>query len=206
MTRDCLLFRMVGLLPLLGYISVKAYLQARGRTLPLLWAAMAANVFNLFTDLLLVFGGHDLPAWTGPLRWVPALGAQGSAIATALGTFLQLAIVAWAAKALDSEPLPAGSRRPRWPDIVQAARVGLPIGLQMGAEVGVFALVGFLAGDLGDAQVAAHQVAITLASLSFSVAVGIGNAASVQVGWAIGRSDVRATRRAGLSALVRERA
>ncbi len=83
----------------------------------------------------------------------------------------------------------------------RALRVGLPVGLHMGAEVGIFALVGFLAGRLGTVQLAAHQVAIAVASFSFNAAVGIGNAGSVRVGWAVGARDTAAARRAGLVAI-----
>src|SRR5207237_6819646 len=71
---------------------------------------------------------------------------------------------------------------------------------QMGAEVGVFALVGLLAGRLGALSLAAHQVAISLASFTFCAAVGVGMAGSVRVGWAVGARDTPAARRSGLSA------
>jgi MATE family multidrug resistance protein len=78
--------------------------------------------------------------------------------------------------------------------------VGAPVGLQMGAEVSIFALVGILAGRISQLAIAAHQVAISFASFSFCFAIGIGNAASVRVGWAIGARDTRAARRSGLVA------
>jgi MATE family multidrug resistance protein len=70
----------------------------------------------------------------------------------------------------------------------------------MGAEVGIFALVGFLAARLGAVPLAAHQLAISIASLTFTVAVGFGNAGSVRVGWAVGARDRDGARRAGLAA------
>jgi MATE family multidrug resistance protein len=70
----------------------------------------------------------------------------------------------------------------------------------MGAEVGIFALVGFLAARLGALPLASHQLAISLASLTFTVAVGFGNAGSVRVGWAVGARDREGARRAGLAA------
>jgi MATE family multidrug resistance protein len=78
--------------------------------------------------------------------------------------------------------------------------VGIPVGLQMGAEVGIFALVGLLAGRLGARALAAHQVAISLASFTFCAAVGVGMAGSVHVGRAVGARDTPAARRSGLVA------
>ena len=84
--------------------------------------------------------------------------------------------------------------------MARAAQVGAPIALHMAAEVGLFALVGFLAGRLGRVSLGAHQIAIALASTSFTFAVGIGSAGAVRVGWAVGAHDTPAARRAGLVA------
>lgn len=89
---------------------------------------------------------------------------------------------------------------PRLADLRKALSVGIPVGLQMGAEVGVFSLVGLLAGRLGAQALAAHQIALSLASFTFCAALGVGQAGSVRVGWAVGARDTPAARRAGLSA------
>jgi MATE family multidrug resistance protein len=195
-----LLWRLPGLPFFLLYFSARAYLQAHGIARPMLIAAILANVANVPADLLLVFGGAGLPAWAGPLRAIPPLGAAGAAIATSLCAALQLVVLSRAVRAV---PLPAGRPPARRLDIAaqrEAISVGLPIGLHMGAEVGIFALVGFLAGRLGVVPLAAHQLAIAIASLTFTVAIGFGNAGSVRVGWAVGRRDREAARRSGLAA------
>jgi len=190
--------RLPGLFPLLLFVGLRAYLQAAAVVRPLLVATVLANVANFLLDLLLVFGGASLPAWSGPLRYVPAMGPAGSGLATTLCSVLQAGVLLAAAAAL-RDPI-APPRSPDRRDLRAAARIGIPVGLQMGAEVGVFALVGVLAGRLGQMSIAAHQVAISLASFTFCAAVGVGNAASVRVGWAIGARDSRAARRSGLTA------
>jgi MATE family multidrug resistance protein len=70
----------------------------------------------------------------------------------------------------------------------------------MGAEVGIFALVSFLSGRLGASALAAHQLAISIASLTFTVAIGFGNAGSIRVGLAVGARDREGARRAGVAA------
>jgi MATE family multidrug resistance protein len=190
--------RLPGLFPLLLFTGVRAYLQAAAVVRPLLVATVLANVANFLLDLLLVFGGASLPAWTGPLRHVPAMGPAGSGLATSLCSCLQAAVLLIAAARLREREVPRRSPNPH--DLATAARIGIPVGLQMGAEVGVFALVGVLAGRLGRMSIAAHQVAIALASFTFCAALGVGNAASVRVGWAIGARDRLAARRAGLIA------
>jgi MATE family multidrug resistance protein len=193
-----LLARLPSLPALLFFFAARSYMQGANAPRAILLSAVLANLVNFALDLLLVFGGADLPAWTGAMRQIPPLGAVGSGIATAISTWLQAAFVAWAAGRVEvNGPF---IRRPLWAEMRLAARVGAPIGLHMGAEVGVFALVGLMAGRLGAVPMAAHQVAIALASFSFSAAVGIGNAGSVRVGWAIGSRDTPAARRAGLVA------
>jgi MATE family multidrug resistance protein len=193
-----LLVRTTGLLPLLLFFVARSYLQAYGRTLPLLVAMIAANILNLAGDVLLVFGGHSLPLWAGPLRLVPALHVAGAALATTFCTILELAIVLVPLR-LMSRALDTGHVDHRWnrADVAHAFRIGLPVGLQMGAEVGIFALVALLAARVGTMQLAAHQVAISLASFTFTVALGVAAAGTVRVGIAIGKRDQVATRMSG---------
>ena len=81
-------------------------------------------------------------------------------------------------------------------------KLGVPIGVQMLLEWGAFGVVGLLMGWLGVTQVAAHQVALSLASLTFMVPMGIGSAAAVIVGHAVGREDPDGVRRASVAALI----
>lgn len=192
--RAYILWRAPSFLPLCLYGALRSYLQGRGRTAPIVWAAIIANVFNVFADMYLIFGGASLPEWTGPLRLMPAMGAAGAAIATVLGALLQVAIMVWGVRLL-----PVVSEVGRWkPDLRQlreALSVGLPVGLHFMAEVGVFAMSGVLASRLGTLAVAAHQIVLTYGSLSFTFAMGIGTAGSTRVGWAVGARDNAAASR-----------
>ena len=186
--RDARLFlwlRLPGLWPMLAFAALRSYLQASEHIRPLVVSTVAANLANLALDVVLVFGKLGLPA----------LGAPGSGLATSLCAFLQLAMIVPAAH-------PGPRRPPRGADLRKALGVGIPVGLQMGAEVGVFAVVGVLAGRLGVQSLAAHQVAISLASFTFCAAVGVGMAGTVRVGLAIGARDTPAARRAGLTAFL----
>jgi MATE family multidrug resistance protein len=186
MARDARLFlwlRLPGLLPLLAFAALRSFLQSSHVLRPLVIATLLANLANFLLDVVLVFGKLGLPA----------LGAPGAGLATSLCSFLQLAVLALAVR-------PGPPREISLPDMRKALRVGIPVGLQMGAEVGVFALVGLLAGRLGTQAMAAHQVAISLASFTFCAAVGVGQAGSVRVGWAVGARNTPGARRSGLVA------
>ncbi len=168
------------------FTVARSYLSGVGRTTPIFVAMVLANVVNLALDVLLVFG------W-GP---VPAFGIPGAAVATTLSTWLQFAVLA---KAMGTAP--EGTRRRfHWRELMTPFRVGLPIGAHFVVESGIFSLAGLLAGRLGAAAIAAHQVALSWASFSFCVAAGIGSAATVRVGWGVGAGDTPSARRAGFLA------
>ena len=76
-------------------------------------------------------------------------------------------------------------------------RLGWPIGLTMALEMGVFALAVYFMGWIGSSAVAAHAVAIQIAALTFMVPLGLGQAATVRVGLALGRRDRAGITRAG---------
>jgi multidrug resistance protein, MATE family len=181
-------WRMAQLFPMLLFTAVRAYLQGVAKPRPLWISVGVANVVNAGLCWLLVFGA-------GP---IPALGVQGAAIATVLAGLAQLGICV---AGLDEAP--EGTQRALDFSIVKEAfKVGLPIGLAMTAEVGIFAFAGVLAGVLGEREVAAHQIVLTWSSFTFCFAVGVGQAAATRVGWAIGARDTAGARRAGLAALV----
>jgi MATE family multidrug resistance protein len=188
-----ILWRTLGLAPLLLFLVCRAYLQAQRITRPLLVAVIACNVFNFLSDLVLVYG-------LGPF---PALGISGAAISTDLGSVLMFAVLAWEVRKIKLPPHDAGKLHlPFWREIRGAVKVGLPIGLQMGVEIGIFALVGVLAGRLGTLHVAAHQLVLGIASFTYTISLGIANAAAVRVGLAVGARNREGARTAGFAALL----
>jgi MATE family multidrug resistance protein len=86
--------------------------------------------------------------------------------------------------------------------MLRMLRIGLPIGLQVELEYGVFATVGLMMGHVGPVAAGAHQIALNLSSLTFMVPLGVSSAGSVLVGRAVGAGDATAARRAGIAALV----
>lgn len=195
-----LFIRMGNVPTLLAFLVFRSYLQAAHATRAMVVAMIAGNVFNLFADILFVFGGSAFPEWTGPLRNVPAMGVPGAALASVLGGLLQLAIVIPAVRGIDDGG--GAPKRLNPSDIRASLRLGIPVGLQMGAEYGVFALVGLLAGRMGPIPLAAHQLALTMAAFTFTVAMGIGSAGAVQVGRAIGAGDRERTQRQGVLSFI----
>ncbi|MCA9634326.1 MAG: MATE family efflux transporter [Myxococcales bacterium] len=194
--------RLWGLLPFLLFAALRSYLQSVGRATPMLFAAFVANVINLPVSWLLVFGDAGLARLGLPGLGIPALGVAGAGYTSAFCTLLQLLVLIRAVRGVSVPQV--GDERFRRPDpalMRRALRLGLPIGFTLLAEVGIFALTNVAMGNLGQTALAAHQVAITLASATFMIPLGIGAAASVRVGQAIGARDELGVRRAGLCAL-----
>jgi MATE family multidrug resistance protein len=90
---------------------------------------------------------------------------------------------------------------PRWSSVASIFALGLPIGLHMLAEVGIFSVAGFLAARMGEVEMAAHQVALQLAAVMFMVPLGVASATSVRVGRAIGAGDDASVRLAGFAGI-----
>lgn len=178
--------RILGLLPFFGFVVLRQTLQAMQKLRPIVHTTLLANIVNLGADYALVFG------W-GP---IPALGPLGSAWATTGIRWVVFFILIYIARRDLGPvlwPLDPDSYRPR--SLINTFKLGLPIGIQIQLEFLVFGVVGLLMGRLGSAAMAAHQVAINLASLTFMVPVGFSAAASVLVGHAVGAGEDAELRR-----------
>jgi MATE family multidrug resistance protein len=170
----------LGVLPAFAFAAVAGFLQGRGDMKPPAVALGVANVVNLIGNAVLVFG-VDL----GPLGAVPAMGAIGCAWATTVSRFATLGTLLFlAAPTLRALPATPGWARPA--AFAPLLRIGLPVSLQTGFEVWAFSAAGVMMGMLGAVEVAAHAVAINIASLTFMVPFGLGAAASTRVGNLIG--------------------
>ena len=182
-----------GMLAFLGFIVLRQTLQSMDRVAPIVVAIVAANVVNAALNWVLVFGHLG----------VPALGPVGTGWASTLSRWtmlIGLAILAY--RRLGPYLKPAGPEVLRIRPLARMIRIGAPVGAQLQLEMGAFGAVALLMGWLGTAQMAGHQVAINLASLTFMVPLGIAQAGSVRVGQAVGRDDPAAARAAVKAALL----
>ena len=182
----------VGLVPFLGFVVLRQSLQALHRVRALVAVVVVGQPLNAGLNWVLVYGisgrahgcagervGDRASRWTMMLLLV-ALGWP----------VLRDALVPWRRER-------SGSRR-----CSGCCDSGCTIGLQQMLEFGVFAAIGLLMGFLGTREMAAHEIALNLASLTFMVPLGVGAAAAVRVGRAVGEGDRRAARERARTALV----
>lgn len=134
----------------------------------------------------------------------PELGIRGAAVATIVtGVAVTLAYVA----AIRLDPRLHRYHifgfwwRPDWQRLMAIVRVGTPIALTITAEAGIFGAAAFLMGNIGTSQLAAHTVALQIAALAFQVPFGMGQAATIRVGYFFGARDREGIMRAGWTAI-----
>lgn len=182
-----------GVVPFYLFVALRQSLQALRRLAPIVWASLIANLFHVALNYALIFGKFGFPE----------MGAVGAAWSTAVSRWLMVGLLlmgAW--RVLRRQLTPFRREALAWAPLKRMLVIGAPIGAQYQLEYGVFAVVGVMMGWLGTVELASHQVALNLASLTFMVPMGVAAAAAVLVGHAVGRSDAAEARRAATAALV----
>jgi multidrug resistance protein, MATE family len=184
-----------GMIPALLTVVLRNFMAALEKPAWILVIGMAGVVVNALINWVLIFGHLGFPA----------LGLFGAGIGssiTSLLIFVATVIVALRHKTFRRYHLFGRFWRADWPRYKAIWSLGYPISLQLGFEAAVFAAAVFLMGYIGTSSVAAHAVAIQIASMTFMVPMGIAQAATVRVGNALGRRDKDGIARAGWAAYV----
>ncbi|RZA17680.1 MAG: MATE family efflux transporter [Lysobacteraceae bacterium] len=216
-----LLFALMSLLPLaLGGMGIAAdivpgataFLHAirwgiPGFTLYLAMRYLSDGLHWSMPTMVLGFGGLLLLAplgyvLTNGLLGFPELGAAGVGIASALMFWLQaiaFALYLRRSRRFADLGLFARRDRPRWAVIRDLVGTGLPIGVTVTMEGSLFIVTALLIGRLGEVPVAAHQIAINVATMCFMIPFGVAEATTVRVGHALGRGDRAGVRRAAFA-------
>jgi MATE family multidrug resistance protein len=182
------------LLPQFIFVALQSFLNAHGATRAVLVINLCGVAVNLLANYVLVFG-----------HWgFPRLGIMGSGLAT---TIVNIAMLGFAILYIQ---LHRRFRRYHiwhkffefdWYRMWALVKIGVPIGLMLLAEVALFTTASLLQGLLGENELAAHSVALTIASLAFMVPLGISTATTVRVGIALGEGNREGIRMAGWAAL-----
>jgi MATE family, multidrug efflux pump len=180
--------------PLLLYAAFRRYLQAMGHVRPVMFVLITANLINWFFNWLLIQGNWRFPA----------LGVVGSALSTCFARLYMAAglvlFIWWFERGLT----PGFRNLVQRPDrrrLNRLLQLGFPAATQILLEVAAFGAAAVLAGRLTPIALAAHQIAINCASLTFMVPLGIASAAAVAVGHAVGGRERARARRNGFIAI-----
>ncbi|WP_299656559.1 MATE family efflux transporter [uncultured Tateyamaria sp.] len=170
-----------GIFPALMVMTFKSYLAALERTQIVLWITLAAAVANALANYAFIFGNWGAPGW----------GIAGAAVASLVTQVIMLVgVVAYALWVLPEHQLLKRLWRADWEMLGKVFRLGLPISVTNLSEVGLFAASAFMMGWLGTIPLAAHNIALQLASITFMVHLGLSNVATIRAGNAYGRGDL----------------
>ena len=184
-----------GFIPALFYLVLRGYVAALERPTWALLIGALGVLFNAFINYSLIFGKHGLPA----------MGLVGAGIGSSITQTMMfggMAIVVVTHKRFRRYRLFGRFWRADWRRYKTVWRLGAPIAMTLGLEVTIFNAAVFLMGIVGTAALAAHAIAIQVASFTFMVPLGLSQAATVRVGLALGRRDAAAITRAGWTAWI----
>lgn len=182
-----------GMPAFLLFVVVRQTMQAMSIVRTSVIAIAFSNLINVVANYGLIFGHFGLPR----------LEAVGAGVASSVSRWaMLLSLVALEWRRLRAFWPARRLRDLRWAGYRQLLAIGTPIGFQMSLEMWLFMAVALLMGQLGAHELAAHQIALNLAALSFMVPLGVAGAAATRVGNAIGRRDMVGARRAALVCLV----
>lgn len=182
------------LIPAWAFMALRNFMSAVNRPEPALWITLAAIPVNALLAYALIFGAFGLPE----------LDLMGAGIATTIVNLAMCAAAIWICstrRPFRKYHVLGRFWRPDWMLLRKLILVGAPISGAFILEFGAFAFATLLMGKFGTTALAAHQIALQTASILFMVPFGIALAATVRVGHAVGRQDIRAARRAGFAAL-----
>src|SRR4029079_8875551 len=181
--------------PWLLFQLLRNFVSALERPRIILWLSIGGIALNALLSWSLIFGHFGMPA----------LGLVGGGLGSTLTWLIMCgALVAVILRDRQFRRFHLFGRFWRFDGqrTMAMVRLGWPIGVTMALEMGVFALAAYFMGWIGAPAVAAHAVALQLAALTFMVPLGLGQAATVRVGLALGRKDEAGIARAGWTAWV----
>lgn len=183
------------LIPTFIFITYKQYIEGLSYTKPGMSFAILANFVNIFINWFFVFGNCG----------APKMGLYGAAIGTTSARcFMAVGIIIYVnlSKNYKKYDKKVFKNDLDFNIIKNILKVGLPGGLQYLFEAGAFTFAVIMVGWIGTSDIAAHQIAINLASISFMAALGFSAAGSIRVGNAYGSGNKAELRRAGFTAIL----
>lgn len=175
------------LLPLMMFQTYRQFAEGLSDTFNPMVVSIVANLVNVGLNYLLIYGAFGFPE----------LGLVGAAIATLISRVLMALLMWWIIR--------ANLHNFRWKfdlsTIKRMLKLGIPSGMQYVFEIGAFATAAIMVGWISAEALAAHQIALNLAAVTYMSATGIGAAATVRIGNQMGQRDIRNLRMAGYSSL-----
>ena len=184
----------LSVIPTLFFHTYKQFIEGLSIMRPAMIVMLAANIVNFIGNWIFIYGNLGFPAY----------GLDGAGWSTFFSRiFMAILLMAYVMKTnyFKQFDVSFNFKKIDLPVIKRILSIGLPSGFQYFFEVGAFTFAVVMVGWLGTKQLAAHQIAINLASISFMAVLGISAAGGIRVGNAVGQRNISETRKAGFTAV-----
>jgi MATE family multidrug resistance protein len=185
----------LSILPIIIFQIFKQFIEGMGHTKQAMIVSIGGNLLNIVLNVILLYGYWGLPA----------MGLFGIAYATLISRiFMAVSMMVYFMYAKEYVVYRKMYKNIRfdWQTIFFVFKKSYPVGLQMSFESSAFSLSAILVGMFGTIQIAAHQIALNLASVTYMIATGIAAATTVRVGFEYGKKEKTELQKAGITALV----
>ncbi|EAZ79219.1 MATE family efflux transporter [Algoriphagus machipongonensis] len=191
LTIPYLLVITASLFPFMIFQNFKQFAEGMSQTKQAMYITIFCNVVNVFLNYLLIFGKFG----------APEMGLMGAGWATLISRIFMPIMMGWyvlRSKRYQIYSLSLRLRKWSFPMFSRILNVGIPTGFQYIFEVSAFSSAAIMMGWLGVNALAAHQIAINLASVSYMMVAGLSTAGMIRVSNQIGRGNLKAMKEAGL--------
>ena len=183
------------IVPFMLFQNYRQFIEGLQYTKPAMTITLIANGVNIIGNWIFIYGNLGFKAY----------GLDGAGFSTLLTRiFMAISMIYYVMRARKFKPYdPSLKFRSISPSIIKKLlSIGIPTGLQHMFEVGAFAFSAVMIGWLGSKPLAAHQIALSLASMSFMFILGISAAGTIRVGNAVGKQNQLEVRNSGFSAIL----
>lgn len=182
-------------IPMIFYLSLKQFCDALEYTKVAMILSLVSLPINIFLNWVMIFGKLGFPRWE----------LLGAGIATLITRVIIAIILVFVILKSEKFKRFIQVRKEAWiirkEEMKQLLHIGIPSSLQYGLEVGAFSVSGIMIGWFGATQQAAHQIALSIASFTFMIIMGISTAGSIRVSNALGRKKLQELRAIGFNTL-----
>jgi MATE family multidrug resistance protein len=183
-------------IPMLLFMALKQFTDGLEHTKTAMLLSLLALPLNFFLNWLLIYGNWGFPR-------MELVGAGWGTLITRIVIFVALAfIILYHGTFRRYIAVRSKEWKFKWETLKDLLAIGLPSSFQITMEAGAFAVSGILIGTIGAVEQASHQIALSMASLTFMVSMGLSQAGSIRTSNAFGRNDFQAIRSIGKSTLV----
>ncbi|MDW7691930.1 MATE family efflux transporter [Flammeovirgaceae bacterium SG7u.111] len=189
-------FNIIGLsfIPMMFFLTFKQFTEGLSITKPAMVATITSNIINIILNYILIYGKMGFePMGLNGAGWATLISRVTMGVLLALWVF-------------QSKKCKIYTQFYKWlllkkETALNLVKMGMPIGFQFTLEVAAFSIGTIMLGWIGEVQLAAHQIALSMASLTYMMANGLASATTVRVSNLYGENNFKEVRNAGVASL-----